>query len=261
MAFSVKIGDSEVVALRDGHHPLNWGWHFPEVGGEQEECLLNFGGFLVITGSTVTLVDTGWGPYAGPPGGLDRDCNLLEEMASVGIGPGDVDLVAMTHLHPDHIGWNLILEDRVRPRFTKARYLVPRADWEHYKALPEKHPNIVQQAMPLEDLGVLELIEDGHAVTSSLKAVAMPGHTPGHTGFLLDAGCFLLGDLAHHPHVLEETGWIQRFDWNPELAVESRERVFEQVERDGTLVGLGHFPYPSLGHVIKNEGRRQWKPL
>ncbi|ACZ90259.1 MBL fold metallo-hydrolase [Streptosporangium roseum] len=266
MAVRVRAGAAEIVALRDGEHPLNREWHFPDVPAEawegQDERPLNFGGYLVLTDGKTVLVDTGWGPYLGPPGGLAAPAGLLSELASAGVTPDDVDLVVFTHLHPDHVGWNLVLEEPVRPRFGNARYLVPRADWEHYRALEQMHPNIVQQALPLEDLGVLELIDDGHRVTPSLRAVALPGHTPGHTGYLLgDRDAFLLGDLAHHPVVLDETGWVQRFDLDPELAVATRELTLARVEEDRTLVGLGHFPHPGLGHVIRKEGRRAWLPL
>jgi glyoxylase-like metal-dependent hydrolase (beta-lactamase superfamily II) len=265
MAVRVSAGAAEIVALRDGEHHLHRAWHFPGVPAEawegQDERPLNFGGYLVLADSKVVLVDTGWGPYLGPPGGLAAPAGLLEELATAGFTPEDVDLVVFTHLHPDHVGWNLVLDAEPRPRFGNARYLVPRADWEHYRALEQMHPNIVQQALPLEDLGVLELIEDGHRVTPSLRAVALPGHTPGHTGYLVgDRDAFLLGDLAHHPVILQETGWAQRFDLDPDQASATRERILAQVEEEHTLVAFGHFPHPGLGHVIRKEGRRAWLP-
>ncbi|GII60807.1 MBL fold metallo-hydrolase [Sphaerisporangium krabiense] len=267
MAVRVSVGAAEIVALRDGEHPLDRAWHFPGVPAQawegQDGRPLNFGGYLVETDGKVVLVDTGWGPYLGPPGGLARPAALLEELAEAGYTPAEVDLVVFTHLHPDHVGWNLVLDpgQDPRPRFPNARYLVPRADWEHYRDLEHKHPNIVQQALPLEELGVLRLIEDGHRVTPSLRAVALPGHTPGHTGYALgDREAFLLGDLAHHPVVLRETGWAQRFDFDPEQAVATRERTLAELEDTGTLVAFGHFPHPGLGHVIRKEGRRAWLP-
>ncbi|GII90505.1 MBL fold metallo-hydrolase [Sinosporangium siamense] len=260
MAFRIGRGGVEIVALRDGDHTPDWIWHFPKDGGDCEGCL-NFGAFLVIADGKTVLVDTGWGPHHEPPGGLTAPAGLLADMASAGVGPDDVDLVVFTHLHPDHVGWNLILDPPVRPRFPRARYLVPREDWLHYNVRDDIHPGIVEQALPLERLGVLQLIDDGHRVTSSIRAIAAPGHTPGHTVYAAGDDTLLLGDLAHHPDVLERTRWHQRFDWNPEEAVATREKLLDQAEREGTLVGLGHFPPPSLGHVIRKDGRRIWHPL
>jgi glyoxylase-like metal-dependent hydrolase (beta-lactamase superfamily II) len=277
MAIRVRVGDAEVIALRDREHRLDRAHHYPGVSEEAwaryadllDEpggwAILNFGCFLVRTGDTTVLIDTGWGPEMGPPGASATPARLMDELTEAGVEPDDVDVVAITHLHPDHVGWNLIRHgERVRPRFPRARYLVPAKDWEHYRSLDQVHPNTVQQVFPLEALGVLDLIGDRHHVAPSLLATATPGHTPGHTSFLLTSSgerCFILGDLVHHPVVAEETGWVHRFDWHPERAASVRRRVLEEAERETLLVGIGHFRYPSLGYFVRRDGRRVWKPV
>jgi YD repeat-containing protein len=277
MAMRVRVGDAEIVSLRDREHHLDRAHHYPSIPAEAWEpyrdlldgpegwAVLNFGCFLVRTGGRVVLIDTGWGPDMGPPGAAATPARLLDELAAAGVRVDDVEVVAITHLHPDHVGWNLVRDgDRVLPRFRRARYLLPSADWEHYRSLEHVHPNTVLQAFPLRDLGVLDLIADGHEVAPSLVARATPGHTPGHTSFVLTSGgerCFILGDLVHHPVIAHETGWVHRFDWDPERAISSRRLLLDEAEREATLVAIGHFRYPSLGYFVRRDGRRVWKPV
>ncbi|HXG40590.1 MAG TPA: MBL fold metallo-hydrolase [Candidatus Limnocylindrales bacterium] len=276
MAYPVRVGDATVVALSDKHHAVETTFHFPTVPAEAwapyadlltDEGLipLNFGAFLVLAAGRVALVDTGWGPLAGPPGRPAGPGRLLDELAEVGLTPEDVDVVAFTHLHPDHVGWNLVPDGGGgwRPRFRRARYLVPEADWAHYRSLEEVHPVIREQALGLDGLPGLELVPGDGAVMPSLTGVATPGHTPGHRSFVVESAgerLFILGDLTHSPVLAEETSWVNRFDWDPALARTTRERVLERLEHDATLVAAGHYPYPSLGRFVRVDGRRRWRP-
>lgn len=279
MAVRIEVGEAEVFALRDGRHPMNLRWHYPEVteaqwepwtGGEPQT--LHFGAFLVRHAGTTVLVDAGWGPQFEPPGGLIEPASLLDELAAIGVAPEAVDVVYLTHLHPDHIGWNVVYDEpggMPRPRFPNAPYLVHAAEFGHYAQRHRDgdrlHPSIPQQALALEETGKLELIADGHAVAPGLRALATPGHTPGHTSLVLESAgetFVFLGDLAHHPAVLDATDWVQSFDWEPERARASRERVLAQVEREGWRAAAGHFPFPSLGRLVRDgAGRRVWEAL
>ncbi len=277
MSLSLQIGSVEVVAIQDREHPFSRGWHFPSIPEEAWEpyaelisepngyVMLNFSCFLIKDGDRIILIDTGWGPDMAPPGAPATPARLLDEMSSHGLGVSDVDTVAFTHLHPDHVGWNLVREgDSVRARFDHARYLVPRADWEHYNSIDEMHPNIRQQVLPLGDLDVMYLFDGETPVSPSVTSVPTPGHTPGHTSFVVMSGgetLFILGDLAHHPVILNEPGWAQRFDQDPEQNLLTRERIFSELERGQTLVAAGHFQYPGIGRFARVDGRRVWKPL
>lgn len=276
MAYSLRIGDATVVAIRDKSHHVATTFHFPSVPVEAwapyadlltPEGLipLNFGVFVVVADGTTTLIDTGWGPDAGPPGRPAGRGQLLTELASVGITPDDVDIVAFTHLHPDHVGWNLVREgDAWVPRFRNARYQVPRADWDSYRAREQVHPLIREQALGLEGMDCLELVDGDAVVVPSLAGVATPGHTPGHRSFVVDSAgqrLFILGDLTHTPVIAHEVDWVNQFDWDKELALDSRRRTLERLEAEGTLVGVGHYAYPSLGRFVRLDGRRRWQPI
>ena len=86
---------------------------------------LGFASFLVRDLETLLLVDTGWGPEHGG--------QLISELSAAGVKPPDVTHVLFTHLHGDHTGWNIDRETG-RPIFANARYLAPKADWDHFDA-------------------------------------------------------------------------------------------------------------------------------
>lgn len=276
MATPVRIGDALVVAISDKHHDVDTSFHFPSVPADawapyadlltQDGLIpLNFGTFLVVDAGTTILIDTGWGPETGPPGRPAGPGRLLDELAGQGIGPDDLDIVAFTHLHPDHVGWNLVRDgDGWRPRFRNARYLVPEADWHHYREREQVHPLIREQALGLDGLGVVDLVSGDGAVSTSVTGVATPGHTPGHRSFVVSSGgerLFILGDLTHSPVIAHETDWVNVFDWDKDLARETRRRILDELETTGTLVGVGHYPTPSLGHFVRIDARRRWAPL
>ncbi len=278
MAYSLRMGDATVVAIRDKSHHVETTFHFPSVPAEAwapyadlltPEGLipLNFGVFLVVADGKRVLIDTGWGPIAGPPGHSAGPGQLLVELASVGVGPDDIDIVAFTHLHPDHVGWNLVQDTpdgAWTPRFRNARYLVPEADFASYKARDQVHPLIREQALAMEGMPCLELVAGDGEVIPALTGIWTPGHTPGHRSFVVESGgerLFILGDLTHSPVIAHETEWINQFDFDKDQALSTRRSWLERLEREQTLVGAGHYPHPSIGRFVRVGGRRTWQPI
>jgi glyoxylase-like metal-dependent hydrolase (beta-lactamase superfamily II) len=278
MAQAIRVGDATVVALTDKAHDVETTFHFPTVPVEAwapyadlltAEGLipLRFGCFLIVAGERRVLVDTGWGPLVGPPGRPAGPGRLLDELADAGVTADEIDLVAFTHLHPDHVGWNLVRDgddEPWRPRFRNARYLVPRDDWESYLSREQVHPQIREQALGLAGTEALELVDSDGVVLPSLSGVATPGHTPGHRSFVVHSGgerLFILGDLTHSPVIAHETAWENVFDWDKPQARSTRERVLAELESAGTLTGVGHYPLPGFGHFRRVDGQRRWVPI
>ena len=276
MRTTVRVGRVEVTAIRDKAHAFDRSWHYPTVPEEAWEpyldlieaepgnAVVSFHCFVVRGDGRVVLIDTGWGPELGPPGAPKSRGALLDRLAEIGLQPADIDVVAFTHLHADHVGWNLAYDgDRVSPRFENARYLVSEQDWDFFSARDENHPNIARQALPLDRMGVLDTFTDGHRLTPSVTAVATPGHTPGHSSFMVRSDgeqLFILGDLIHHPVVATETDWVHRFDADAEEAVMTRRRRLDQLEQDRTLAAAGHLNHPTFGRFERRAGQRVWQP-
>jgi glyoxylase-like metal-dependent hydrolase (beta-lactamase superfamily II) len=200
-------------------------------------------------------------------GGVDG--RLMTELQTAGVRPEDIDIVFFTHLHPDHVGWNLLREGPTpKPTFPRARYIMHQADWEAFQR-PE-----VQAAMPftyweetlgpLATLGVLELITGERALTGEITAIPTPGHTPGHMSLALVSGgerALILGDVAIHPAQVTENDWGAIFEMDQQLAAQVRQQVLDRAEAEGTILAVCHFPEPGFGRLVRLEGRRYWQGL
>jgi glyoxylase-like metal-dependent hydrolase (beta-lactamase superfamily II) len=193
---------------------------------------------------------------------------LLDQLKLQGVSPEDVVSVVHTHLHADHVGWNITLEGgQPRATFPRAKYLVPRDDWEHFTepAVLETAPYVRDSVVPLEGLGVMELIEGEHTITPEISTVPTPGHTPGHINVIISSQGqkgVVVGDVLHSKVQVQEPGWCSRADIDRELGQRSREAMLERAEREDFIVAAGHFkPEDHFGRVIRVEGRRYWQVL
>jgi glyoxylase-like metal-dependent hydrolase (beta-lactamase superfamily II) len=270
----VSVGNVEIVALLDTPMEFPWSVFFPTIPADDFNPYRDLypGAFtdsmfqtnahcyaLRSSGQTV-LVDTGVGP--GPIAWLGgRRGHLLEDMNRKGVPPDSVDIVAFTHLHGDHVGWNLTPEDR--PTFPRARYLVPQADWDFFSAALASNPQMTQ-VTPLKDLGVMDLFDGEHAVTDEITSYPTPGHTPGHHSFLVSSAgerALLTGDLAHHPAQVDRSDWCSAFDADPKGATASRSKAFDRMEAEGILGAFCHFPDPGFGRLVRLEGKRVFQAL
>ena len=213
----------------------------------------------------VIMVDTGMGPGPHPTRGNLRG-DLLNQLKSQGISPEDVTTVVHTHLHADHVGWNVTRESgQPKATFPRATYLAPRADWDYYTtpSVLETAPYIKESVLPLEGLGVMELIEGEHTITPEITTVPTPGHTPGHINVIISSlgeKGVVVGDLLHSRVQLQEPGWCSRADVDKELGLRSREAMLERFEREGFIMAAGHFkPEEHFGRVVRAQGRRFWQ--
>jgi glyoxylase-like metal-dependent hydrolase (beta-lactamase superfamily II) len=241
-----------------------WRRRHPEAFGGTDRWRLRDWCFVVRARDRVVLVDTGVGD-AGTPGAdwIGTPGRLPEELAAAGVEPDEIDLVVLTHLHLDHIGWNLAWDgDRARPRFGRARYLVQRADWELFAREGDEDDRAAFQrcVAPLRELGVAELLDGDRALGPELGLLHTPGHTPGSQSLLVRSGGDALlcwGDVANHPAQVGRPDWGPASDVQPELAAATRRRLLDEVEAGRGWLAPAHFPEP-FGTVERAEGARHW---
>ena len=262
----VSVGNVQMVSLFDGEmetDPLQlfpestsqlWTDEFPGLLDEAGTIQMPIGSTAVRSGGKLVLVDTGM---------QDVDARLMEDMRRKGVNREEVDLVVMTHLHLDHVGWNMT---DGRPTFPNARYLVPRKDWDFWTQPHNVEENecISQQVLPLQELRIMDLIDDEYDVTDELKVLVTPGHTPGHISILISssgAQGFILGDVSHSPIQAHYTDWSIEYDNDPGQAAATRNKIMDRLEADGGLVFACHYPMPGFGRYVRVDGRRRWEPL
>ncbi|MBI1885169.1 MAG: MBL fold metallo-hydrolase [Chloroflexi bacterium] len=277
---SLRVGSVEIVEFLDTPMAFPFGAFFPSVPAQEFEAYKQVypqshapdGRFqtyaqcyLVRSDGRTVLVDTGVGPgpieWLGGAGG-----RLLDDMSGKGVKLEDVDTVVFTHLHGDHVGWNVRREGGgYRATFPRARYLVPQADWDHFTspAMLEQS-GAKQTVVPLKGLGALDLFSGEITLAEGVTTIPTPGHTPGHTSVLVSSQgerAIITGDLAHHPAQVDQTEWCSAFDGESPQAIESRSKVFEQLESEGLTAAICHFPPPGFGKLVRLEGRRVFRAL
>ena len=274
----VRVGNVEIMALSDGMLEFDLCNFFPTIAEErwnpyesalteEHKVRFNLGSYLIRSGGRTILVDTGLGPRPADTPDVPWG-ELLRDFQANGVRPDEVDMVVMTHLHRDHVGWNLLPQDgRWVPTFPNARYWMSDKDWEacHQPDIqPTRFPNAPSCVWPLADLGLVELMHGEHTITSELTAVPTPGHTPGHVSILVDSQgqrALVLGDAAHSPVQIQEPDWVSRADMDPELTRQTRRALMDRLEREEILMAAGHFQAPGFGRIVRLEGRRYWRGL
>lgn len=215
--------------------------------------------YALRSGNTTVLCDTGIGP--GPIemlGGIQGQ--LLNALNEAGVPPDSIDIVVHTHMHGDHVGWNL--NTNGKPNFPNARFLAPQGDWDYFEPIRDQNQQM-EQIIPLKESGRLELYSGEKQVTPELTMVPTPGHTPGHSSLIVaSAGekAFVMGDMAHHPSQVEEVEWCASFDVDKTTVVGSRRKIFDQAEQDGAPVAFCHFPEP-FGKLVRTNGKRIFQAL
>lgn len=258
------IGDATVTALLDGYIPLDPGMlagSDPETNARllAEAFLANgpvetsINAYLVETGGRTVMIDGGAASAFGPTAG-----KLLESVRAAGIDPAAVDTFFTTHLHPDHIG---ILTSDGRPTFAGAE-LVMHADehafWTNTANFEGKDEQTqafagAAQAAIAPYADRIVLIEDGVSIAPGLTAMHLPGHTPGHTGLMLDQGgaqLLIWGDIVHvGPVQFARPAFTIPFDVDQPMAAATRARVLDMVATDRLEIAGSHIDFPSMGHV------------
>jgi glyoxylase-like metal-dependent hydrolase (beta-lactamase superfamily II) len=254
-----------VIALVDGADAYDATGVYADAGealGQYRDILdaqgrvpLTFACFLLRADGRTVLVDTGNGPEA--------QGKLLDEMQAAGVAPGDVDAVVFTHLHGDHTGWNLD-RDTGAARFPNARYLVPRGDWDHYRAQSPSPASFTRDIEPLEALGALELLEGEHTISPSLVTLHTPGHTPGHMTVVVSsngAEGYVIGDAFLTGVDVAEPDWVTSWDWSAAPVRETRRMLIERIGASNALVAASHLEAPGLGRFVMSGKRRTFEVL
>ena len=200
---------------------------------------------LIRTESRLVLVDTGIGPPWAPAGDwFVRQAALPRELAAAGVSAEDVTDVVLTHLHPDHIGWNLLDEEKPRPHFPNARHVVQRTELAQLHGEGEEWEELYEtHVRPLADAGLLEEVDGPTRLLPQIEVILAPGHTPGHQCVLIDAPdrpLLVTGDAFVHPGQIADPWLSYRYESDPTAAAATRRRLLSVAAERGVLLGPAH---------------------
>lgn len=223
----------------------------------------NFVPVVVNTGGTLVLIDTGLGGGKRAAGAGFLSARLAE----AGYAAKDIDIVMLTHVHPDHIGG--LWEDGALA-FPNAQHMIGQREYEAWKSgddiPPQRAENremFLKLVVPLEDR--LQFLSDGDAIAPGLSAVAAFGHSPGHMMVRLESAgrtALIWADLAnHHVFSVAHPGSKVGFDDDKPQAIATRKRVLEELAKSGDLVIGHHMPFPGTGFVERDGSSYRWVPV
>jgi glyoxylase-like metal-dependent hydrolase (beta-lactamase superfamily II) len=259
------LGDLTITAINDGYLPASFdyinnidpaeGSKLLAAGFRADPPRFTVNAFVVHTPSGIVLIDSGCGPGMGPTLGRAH-----ANLTAAGVDPADVKTILITHLHPDHIGG--LTDADGKARFPNAELVLNAAEaafWLPPEAL-EKAPDGAKDyfraaqgaTAPYKDR--MRTLTSGEAV-SGIAIVPEPGHTPGHSGWLIASGgssLLIWGDIVHVPGIQfahPRVGLV--FDADVEQAYQTRLRILDMVATDRVMVAGMHLDFPTFGHVEK----------
>jgi glyoxylase-like metal-dependent hydrolase (beta-lactamase superfamily II) len=229
-------------------------WDCPEQPLDGDgRMAMDIGGFLVRTGDRTILIDAGIGTITDE---RRRGGGLPATLRRYGVDFDDVTDVIFTHLHFDHVGW---ATQKAKVMFPDATYRVHQADWDHFVLSPEAQPGAIRKLKPLE--GQLETFDSDVELAPGLHARPAPGHSPGHTTFVVadqGARALILGDAVHVIPELTDPEWHFVHDVDPKTALEVRDRIVDEVAQTGDPFAASHFPGLRFGRLETAGGRRHF---
>lgn len=248
---TISVGTYEVYLLRDGIYrmPSDHIMHARGKAARQAaydrwgkpELVFDVNCFALSGPDGLTLIDTGAGDMDGP------DCGKAAlALRDAGLRPEDVTNILITHLHTDHFGG---LFDGEAVRYPNAIVRIPERD------LPDQAGDSdAEQAWSKKCAPRLERIRSAYAgrvgtfgsgtVLSGIDAFALPGHTPGHSGFLVHddhRSLLIWGDVVHVEGLqLADPEVGMDYDFDAETAMHSRLKAMQTAAREGWYVAGSH---------------------
>jgi len=275
-----SVGDLELVSLSDGFIRLDGGAMFGVVPRTLWETRLPPDDRnriplgmrpLLVRGDQTVLIDAGCGDKMDAKSadiyGLERAYHLDHSLAEAGVSPEEIDIVVASHLHFDHVGGFTARsgDGRIVPRFPRARYIAHRQEWEDATHPHERNraSYLAENFVPLQEAGVLTLVEDGAEIAPGVRYRRSGGHTAHHQVVMIESGgrtaVFAADMYPTSVHVPDP--WVMGYDLYP-MDTLAFKRAFarEAVDRE-YLIFFEHDPSLAAGILREAGGRRLVKRI
>ena len=287
--YRYKLGSYEITAITDGANTMPLPENFvvnvkkDDVNAalaaayrEKDKITIPYTPVVVNTGAKLVVIDTGTGEanFQRSNGAAGQ---FQANLAASGIDRNAVDTVVISHFHGDHVNGLLTADNK--PAFPNAEILVPRTEWAFWMDDGEmsRAPKGRMEDLFKNNRRVFDALgrkvtpyEWDKEVAPGITAVATPGHTLGHTSYVIASGSsrlYVQSDVTNVPVLFaRHPGWHAAFDQVPQMAEETRRKVYDMVSAEKMPVQGFHYPFPALGHVEKEgDGYRvvpvPWNPV
>jgi glyoxylase-like metal-dependent hydrolase (beta-lactamase superfamily II) len=281
--YRYKVGDIEVTAVHDGVAPrplegLVRNAELSDVQKAMREAFLptdrlpiTFTPLVLRTGDRLVLIDTGNGDMGAPTSGT-----WMANFQAAGFDPARVSTIIISHFHGDHI--NGLRRRDGTAVFPNAEISVPAAEWAFWmddanmNQAPEGLKPTFQGARRVFGPMIKDVTqyESGKTIVPGVTTVAAPGHTPGHTVFMIESGnsrVMMMSDTTNHPALfVRNPDWAAVFDVDGEQARQTRRRLLDMAAAERAQVAFYHAPFPATGYIDREgQGFRfvpvQWSPV
>jgi len=244
---TVLMPDFETSML-DSHRD----WLMPSFFSDRNDKMaLSIHSFVIESHGTTIVVDTCVGEQ---DRALPNDLAFPDRLeAAIPGGLAAVDVVLCTHLHFDHVGWNLrTVDGETRPTFPNARYLFSRTEIEHTRL--DDHMSVLEPSIePLVQAGLVDLVETDHRITDHVTLIPTPGHTPGHVSVLIESDghtALITGDMTHTPLQFAVPDLAAAaFDFDSTQSTRTRRDIIARFADTEALVLGTHFAPPTAGRL------------
>ncbi|MDP4504911.1 MBL fold metallo-hydrolase [Nonomuraea turcica] len=272
---SLQLGDLTITYVPDGVVRLkprgwlptatatDWATHRDHLD-DDGFLVAGIGGLLVERGDQALLIDTGFGPESHPDDpanpllGRLYGGELLDSLRRLGRTPEQIEAIAITHLHSDHLGWTWsTAPGDDAPPFAHAAHLVAAPEWERRDLAAEQRLAVMEPRV--------RTIRDGEEIFPGVRASFAPGHTIGHTTYTITGGdrrLIAFGDALHAPVQVTHPEWSCGIDHDPAKSAKHRRRLVEELSRPDTIGYGGHFADVVFGRAEPGpDGRFAWIPV
>jgi glyoxylase-like metal-dependent hydrolase (beta-lactamase superfamily II) len=276
--YYIQVGDQLVIALSDGTAAMEMDKLLGNISPEslkkvlsdhflKNELKSSINTYLLEIDNKLVLIDTGAGDLMGANAG-----HLLNNLSRIGYHPADIDVVLLTHIHGDHSG-GLVRNDKIC--FPNAMVYVHKADVDYwlsennmYSARIERQQsfrNAITKIKPYLNNGQLTTFTENVKLFRGLSTWASPGHTPGHTHYILESykeKMIFCGDIAHVPLIQFTKPEVSiMFDVDPDRAARSRQEALLKAAHERYWLAAAHASFPGVGHVRKMGEQYSWYPI
>lgn len=264
---SQRVGDFTITAISDGYLTASLDFlsninpseasRMQSDAGQKEPSAVHINCYVVRGAGRTILIDAGAGGIKQWGGQLRTNLSLA------GVEPSEIDTILLTHAHPDHVGG--LVDTAGHISFPNAELLAHEQEVKFWqddgnlsRASERARGNFLIARQVFDGYrDRLRTFNEGE-VLPGIRAMPLPGHTDGHSGYLLeshDQGLLVWGDIVHFPHIQVKRPDVSiAFDQDPSLAAVTRSRLLDMASSEGLLIAGMHLGELGFARIKRTSG-------